>query len=383
VLGGEPLLGQRTGIGHYTWRLYLGLRAHTAVDEVLAFAHLRWIDPQADAGAAAQSPSPQRPAAWRRLLRMLPGCPRLRAAVQAARFRRSLARLGGPLLYHEPNYVLRPFDGPSLATIHDLGWLHHPDWLDPATRRWLEAGMPRSLERATRIIAVSEFVRRELIEILGIAPARISVTPLGVDARFHPRGTRELTPALARYGLTPGGYLLSVATLEPRKNLQRLLRAFAALPLRLQRARPLVLVGPAGWGAAAERAQAERLERRGLLRRLGYVGDQALRDLFAGAAGVAAPSRYEGFGLPVLEGMASGVPVLTSAGSAMVEVAGEAALLVDPLDDGAIRDGLERLLSDSELQARLSAAGPRRAQAFRWERTLDATLEAYRAALAG
>jgi alpha-1,3-rhamnosyl/mannosyltransferase len=280
-------------------------------------------------------------------------------------------------VYHEPNYVLRPFTGPAVTTIHDLGWLHFPHTLKTATRRIMERGMPQTLRRAAHFITVSRFVAEELTREFGIQPDRISVTPLGVDSRFRPFDVVESRLLMDRLDLVHGRYLLAVGTLEPRKNLSALVNAYGGLPTRLQERVPLVLAGGRGWGEALG-AHAARLQRAGRIRLLGYVSESDLVLLYAGAACFIMPSLYEGFGIPILEAMASGVPVVTSNRSAMPEVAGDAALLVDPDDITSIRDAVRQLLEDSSLCQRLVRAGLARASTFSWQQTVDSTLAVYR-----
>ncbi len=384
LLGAEPLLGPQTGIGTYSRALHRGIARERPDLRLDWVANGRLLAPDSSASEAGVTGG--RGAVidpLRRLLHRLPGYVALRqftlqySLTSSYRCWHEMSRRPPPgTLYHEPNFVLRPFNGPSVTTIHDLTWLHYPETMRLETRRLMERGMPRTLERADLLLTVSRFVRDELIDHLGVAAARVRVTPNGVDARFHPRNNAEIAMTLARYRLVGDGYLLAVATPEPRKNLVRLVQAFARLPSALQSRYPLVLVGGHGWGDTLQ-SEAEPLQRRGQLRRLGYVPDAELPALYAGARGFALPSLYEGFGLPILEAMASGAPVLTSNGSAMAEVADGAAILIDPLDVDSIAQGLRRLLADAELRAQLIQAGSAHARGFSWQQTVSLTLAAY------
>jgi alpha-1,3-rhamnosyl/mannosyltransferase len=214
----------------------------------------------------------------------------------------------------------------------------------------------------------------------------LRVVPLGVEAAYRPRDRDELAAVRTRHSLSDDAYLLVVATQEPRKNLARLARAYTALPEALRACHPLVIAGGRGWlNAELERTLAP-LEARGDVRRLGYVAEHELPLLYAGAHAFAFPSLYEGFGLPVLEAMASGVPVLTSRGSSLAEIArddeGEIALCIDPLDVEAMREGLQRLLTDTPWRSQAAARGLARASGYSWTRCVDATVAVYREVLA-
>jgi alpha-1,3-rhamnosyl/mannosyltransferase len=248
--------------------------------------------------------------------------------------------------------------------------------------RFLDRHLPRTLERANLVLTDSDFIAAEIASRFALPRAKIRTIPLGVDASFRPRAREEIVATLARYGLQDSAYLLVVATLEPRKNLARLVRAYAGLPAALKTRHPLVIVGARGWLSSELERTIAPLEASGTARRLGYVGEDELPLLYAGAHAFAFPSLYEGFGLPVLEAMASGVPVLTSNVSSLPEIAGDAALTVDPLDDDALRNGLERLLEDSAWRTAATARGIARAREYPWSRCVDATVEAYRAASA-
>ena len=385
IIGAEALLGPLTGVGNYTAELLRGLRAEPQIRSVRCFANFEWLeDPLAPAPKVAPAPGPRARrraiALARRIVRAVPGA---RAIVQRQRDRlqANMLNRSGASLYHEPNFVLRPFDGPTIATIHDLSVYLHPEY-HPAERvEYMTRHLPDTFARATRLVTVSETVRREVIEHLGIAPERVVAIHNGVGPEYHPREAAVLAPILAPLGLTPGGYLLAVGTLEPRKNFDGLLDAYEALPETLQRRYKLAVAGGQGWCNEALVRRLDRLAARGLVRSLGYVAADTLPAVYAGARGFAFPSFYEGFGLPVLEAAASGVPVLSSAGTAMAEVLGPHGLLVDPRDGSALAEGLRRLLEDESLQADARQAAPDFGTGFSWRRCVERTVSLYREVL--
>jgi alpha-1,3-rhamnosyl/mannosyltransferase len=291
-------------------------------------------------------------------------------------FRLHTRRLKGWLL-HTPNYVLMPFDGPALTTVHDLSWLSFPEAHPVERVRFLDRHLPETLARANLVLTDSGFIAAEIAERYGVPREKIRAIPLGVDASYRPRPREEIAPVLARHGLADSAYLLVVATLEPRKNLARLVRAYAALPPAQRARHPLVIAGARGWLSGELEKAIAPLEAKGEARRLGYVGEDELPAIYAGAHAFAFPSLYEGFGLPVLEAMACGVPVLTSNVSSLPEVAGDVALMADPRDDDALRAGLLRVLEDSSWRSGASARGVSRARDYPWSRCVDATVDAY------
>jgi len=288
-------------------------------------------------------------------------------------------RLARPHVYHEPNYVAFPWDGPLVVTVHDLSFVRHPESHPLDRLEHLARYLPATLARAAHVITDSQTVREEAIRHFGLDPRRVTAIHLGVGAEFAPRGPEATAAVLAKHGLAHGGYVLSVGTLEPRKNLVLALRAWASLPEAVRGGRPLVVAGMKGWLTESLVPLVERLEREGLVRFLGFVAQEDLPLLYAGALAVAYPSRYEGFGLPVVEAMACGVPVVTSTASCLPEVAGDAALLVDPDDEAAMAQALRSLLEDAALRGRLAAAGVARAREFTWARCAERTVAVYRA----
>ncbi len=364
-----------TGIGHYAQRLGIGLERHPDIARVLYFERFSWSStrPHQVRHAPLEGKAKEQ-------MRRIPLAADLYHGLRRACFRLTSGR-SGAALYHEPNYLLMPFDGPSVATIHDLSYLHYPQFHPKERIRRMEKLMPQTLKHADHLIAVSEFVRAEVIGILGVPADKITAIPEGADESFRVRRRDECEPVLSRYGLNGVEYLLTVGTLEPRKNLLGLIAAYSRLPKKTQEEHPLVVVGIKGWLSDALERQLEPLERRGRVRRLGYVASEDLPFVYGAAHAFAFPSFYEGFGLPPLEAMACGVPVMISNRSSLPEVAGDAALQVDPQDVEAMTRGLEQLLGDDAFRENASQAGPRRAAQFTWARCVDHTVGVYRKVL--
>ena len=265
-----------------------------------------------------------------------------------------------------------------VTTVHDLVPLRLPA-LVPARHRWaVRCLLGGAVRRARRVIAVSETTRGELLARYRLPPERVVVVPEAAAPHFAPPPPAALAAAHARFGLTRP-YVLFVGLLEPKKNLSVLLKAVAALRRRgVWGDTELVVVGAPGWGPdPVHRVQTLGLE--GAVRFVGPVADAELPALYGGALAFAFPSLWEGFGLPALEAMAAGAPVVASNRGALPEVTGGAALLVDP-SPGPLADALGRLLADPLLRERLREAGLARAAAFSWERTARETLSVYRAA---
>jgi glycosyltransferase involved in cell wall biosynthesis len=267
-----------------------------------------------------------------------------------------------------------------VTTVHDLIPLRFPS-LTPWRHRWaVRLLLPGALRRAARVIAVSRATREEVLDRYRLPPERVVVVPEAAHPRFAPPPAPERARVRARHGL-PGPYVLFVGLLEPKKNLGILLRAVARLRRRERfRGTTLAIAGAAGWGLGDLAGEAAGLGVGDLVRLLGPVPDQDLPALYAEALAFVFPSLWEGFGLPVLEAMASGTPVIATCRGAVPEVAGDAALLVEPEVD-PVADALDRLLGDPALRERLREAGCRRARTFSWERAAAETLAVYHAAL--
>ena len=271
--------------------------------------------------------------------------------------------------FYSPDFVLPPLTRrtTALLTVHDLSFLRHPETFTPALRRYLEDAVPRSVARADFILADSEATRRDLIALLRVPPGRITVLYSGLSSGFAAAPEPEERARLeARYGIGARPYILSVGTVQPRKNYIRLMQACD--PLIAGGEMELVIVGKPAWLAAPI---LEAAAQRPQVRMLGYVTEADLPAVYRQAAVFAFPSLYEGFGLPVLEAMACGAPVVGSTASSVPEVVGDAGLLVDPLDVSGWSAALSRMRDDAALRADLRARGLQRAAQFSWTRAAE------------
>jgi len=391
LLGADGVTGRRSGIGRVTLEVARALRdPGRLADLALLIGDVVSPPDILDRTTQAADAPPCRTRAMLAHARIVASrCPTA-VALHAWRLRRLLdhaardmaRRIGGKVVYHESNLIARPFDGATVVMMHDLAWRAHPALHPPERVAWIERRLPATLRQATRFVSVSDFTARTMVATLGIDRARIDVVSPGVSSMFRPMAACDAASVLARHGLVDRSYILAVSTIEPRKNFDRLLAAHVRLPVALRWRTPLVIAGGRGWGRTLDDDRAARARRDGSLRLLGHVPDAELVALYARAGVVAYPSLYEGFGLPVLEAMACAAPVVTSDGTALRDTAGDAALLVDPLDTDAIAAALRRILEDPELAASLRARGLAQAARFTWERTASGMIESWRTALA-
>jgi alpha-1,3-rhamnosyl/mannosyltransferase len=384
IVNAMSTVGARTGIGHYTWSLLACLRAQAGPDVIdsyptgLALQALHgWARLRRNIVArpgAQACPAGPAEAGWRRrLLARVRGY----GLALAERNFRAACRRGRYDLYHEPNYIAIGSDLPVVATVHDLSVLLHPHW-HPAERvADFERRFRQGLGRCHHFLAVSEFTRQEIIRHLGVAPDRVTRTHNGIRPGLGPMPAEQVRARLRQLGLPPR-YLLYVGTLEPRKNLLTLLRAYCGLPTALRERYPLLLAGGWGWGAEAVAAFLQ-VEGRGKgVLHLGYAAEADLSALYNGARALAFPSFYEGFGLPPLEMLACGGAVLASTAGAVAETAGAAAHLIDPADEAGWRDALHRILADDDWWRQLRRGAAEAARPFTWQRCAADTLAVYR-----
>ena len=277
-------------------------------------------------------------------------------------------------LFYAPDFLLPPLPRSvrTLVTIHDLSFIRHPETFPPQLHEYLTTAVPRSVGRADHILTDSEWTRKDVIELLSIAPERVTPLHLGVSGAFTAEATPDEREMLAaKYGITPGPYVLAVGTVQPRKNYERLIEAVDRV--RETKNVTLVIAGRTGW---LSEPVVEAVNARPHVRLLGFVDDGDLPALCRQAQVLAYPSLYEGFGLPPLEAMACGTPVVASSASSVPEAVGDAGLLHDPLDTDALADALLRALTDDELRADMRQRGLARAAEFTWTRTAHEWLAA-------
>lgn len=285
-----------------------------------------------------------------------------------------LSRFVTDTVVHGPNYHVPALQCARVVTLHDLSVMTWSECHQPDRVIRMKRMMHASVRAAHRIITDSEFNRREVLTYFGLSDERVVSVPLACDARFNPHSSVPNHLAL------PECYALWVGTVEPRKNLNTLLSAWQALPDEWRMQVPLVIAGGVGWRSEATHARLRQAEQEGWLRYLGFVSDSDLPGLYAGARLFCFPSCYEGFGLPVLEAMASGVPVVSSTAACLPEIGGDAVRYADP---SMVQDWVREILtvlSSPQEALRLRTLGLARAAEFTWERTARATLEVYRQA---
>jgi len=377
ILSADAVKYPLTGIGRYTLELASQLAAHS---EITSLRFLRGTRLSSSLSSPGQTPS-----AFSGIRSRLLKNPLTVKTYQwlAPRLKARALRGCEDHVFHGPNFYLPPFGGRSVVTIHDLSvydWAHcHP----PERVRYLRKEIERSLLQASLLITDSEFTRHELAARFGWPIENIRAVPLASSDDFHPRQPEALDVLRSRYGLTPGGYALFVGTVEPRKNISRLLAAYQRLPESARRRWPLILAGHEGWNSEDLHARIRQAEAGGWVRYLGFVAAQDLPLIYAGARLFVFPSLYEGFGLPVLEAMASGIPVVCSNSASLPEIAGHAAAMCDASDIDALTRWIEQGLVDEDWRARARECGLAKAGEFSWRRCATETAAAYRDARAG
>ncbi len=358
AIDATPLAVQKTGIGEYTHQLALHLALRHPQDDFLLVANFPFPPVKGPPNLKSKSCATN----WIAGRWWLAGLPRL--------LEQEGVRIFHGTDYSVPLLPLRP----SVLTVHDLSSVRWSHLHERRTRR-TSRRLPWMVRMAAHVITPTLAICEEVKQEFRLPGGKVSAIPLAPGPQFHAAAGDD-DPIRKRYGLDQP-YILFVGALEPRKNLVTLVRAFAGLPRQLLAETQLVICGPRGWKNDDFQAEIGRLQPANWLRMTGYVPDEDLPALYRGATVFAYPSLYEGFGLPPLEAMASGVPVIASNVPSLTEVLGDAALLVDPLDVEGWRQGIRTLLCAAEIRQTYVRRGNLHAQKFCWERSADLTYSIY------
>lgn len=380
-LNTTALLSPKSGIGQYVQQLSQRLVNNPSVD-LEFFCGLRW-------GSNA-SPSAETRAVFNRYASVnqktnsIPGARfatrKLKSMVRQAAF--SFGAINRKIdLYHEPNFVSFKCDKPTVITVHDMSPFRLASHHKPDLVKLFEEKLPGAVARASAIIVDSVFVKHEVIEYFPEVADWVFPVLLAAGPEFMPRAQPECLGFLDSQRLSYKKYILAVGTLEPRKNLLSALRAYAKLPETVRGDFPFVIAGMKGWLHGGFDAEAEQLIQKGQIRMLGYVSDEDLPKLYSCSALMVYPSIYEGFGLPPLEAMACGTPVVASNAASLPEVIGSAGITVDPADVDALSLGMSEVLQNPSLATALSEQGLAQARKFSWEKTAEDTVAVYRKVL--
>jgi len=373
ILNVDAITGPLTGIGNYANQLANKLPHNPDIDELKLYSSHRWIKDPEHALKANQML-----ASIRKNVPLKGTALKLYTWQKNLWFKKKSKPFDKNYLLHSPNYLLLPFEGKSITTIHDLSFIRYPETHPKERVAILEKELPKSINQASAIITDSDYIKREVHEILNIPNDKIHVVPLGVSKDYRPYAKKDYLPILKKYNLDNINYILSVATLEPRKNLNSLIDAYLLLPKPIRKQYKLVIAGARGWLSKDLFARIEMLMNRGEIISLGYIDSNDLPYIYSGSQGFALPSLYEGFGLPILEAMAAGTPVLTSTSSSLPEVAAGAAILTNANDIEDISNGLLQLVEDKNLQKEAIQKGLARAREYTWEKCIDKTVDVYK-----
>lgn len=384
LFNATPLLTPLTGIGQYVLQLFTALQTHHKIHLFSYYPNKLENGlylPHYNALESADDPQKLQNQFQKNLVHFLTKIPfqrDIRHFVEPYIFKKRCQTLPEGTIYHEPSFVCFPFDGPKVVSVCDLSTFDCPEMHPKSRVRFLEKGMPQTLKEAEKIFVISHFTQERLQHWFKVDHSKIICTHLGARWGFYPRNEFESVQFLKKYNLKSKTYILSIGTLEPRKNLNTLFAAFSKLPQHLQERYPLVVVGKDGWLEKGIVQSAMPLVEKGLLRFLGFVPDVDLPFLLSQAKAFSYPSLYEGFGLPVLEALSCGVPTVASNATSIPEVAGDAALLHEAENVDALCQHLQNVLENEELAQSLIQKGLGQAKKFSWQQCAQQTFEAYR-----
>jgi len=381
LVNATSLMPPLSGIGHYTQQLLLQLYQCSDIEEINAFIDIKHIKHQqlyelVHAHEQQNNTETKKEffSSYRQILRAaarhIPLSRLLKQKIQQQLFKKTVKQFKDHI-YWESNYISVPFDGYTAATIYDLSHIRYPQYHPSARVKWLNKQLPETIETAHSLITISQFSKQEIISYFNVPEDKISIVPPAVSPAFRCKYNKEQLRQLKQQLNLPEHYILSVGTLEPRKNLTGLVQAYSLLSKSLRKHYPLVIVGARGWHTNEIDKLIKPFITTGQIIMLGYVAQQQLPLLYAAADVFAYPSHYEGYGMPIAEAMCSNTAVLTSNVSAMPEVAAGSALLVNPDDIDQMAEKLTELLEDQNKRAALQTKGRQISDSYRWENSAE------------
>lgn len=365
ILSVDALSPSLSGIGRYTWELASRLKIANDIEQIRYFRAGQWVDNPASllcnkftvSKGKLKYPRWAKDWYWQRACR--------------------------GQIFHAPNYFLPPYAENGVVTVHDLSVFKYPEAHPIERIKQFEKTFQQTLSIAEHLITDSEATRLEVITYFNWPSERITAIHLGVSDSFAPKSATQINPTLRRYNLNYKSYSLCVSTIEPRKQIDKLLTAYAMLPKKILDDFPLVLVGGKGWHSEHLHIEIESAQKAGWLLYLGFIDEADLPAIYAGAQLFVYPSIYEGFGLPIAEAMASGVPVVTSNRSTLLEIASGAARLVDPEDIDALSMAIEESISTHEWRREAIVQGLSVSKKYNWDQCINHTVKVYNKVLFG
>lgn len=371
VLGCDPLLAPLTGIGHYTQQLGTGLLNSSRIEKLKLFAHGKYYGHEllleSDNSEKSEIVNGTLWAALRSNLASSNLAVSLYSKLIPLIEKRALSGKRD-YIYHSPNFLLPNHGGKRIVTIHDLSTLVHPEFHPSSRVKLVNQAIEQSVKFADHIITDSVFIKDQLCDGFALPANKVTAIHLGVSEHYFPRNEVQCNHVLSSYGLGFKQFLLFVSTIEPRKNVLRLLQAYQLYREQDSSGLPLILVGGAGWNSDEEHRIIKKLEAKGWIKYLGYVKQSEIPVLYAASKGIVFPSLYEGFGLPVAEALQSGVPVITSENSAMSEFSAEGVYQVNPYDVDSIKMAICNLVQNDHESKSIT---------FDWSDTVEATIDVY------
>lgn len=385
ILATDPIFWPLTGIGKYTLEIARRYCSEPRLSDIRFFNLGRWrsvheIQQLSDESSGGSSKSSSKITIFGTLRKSLSNnglVVNAYSRISPYFFKQKLKSYSKDYIYHSPNFMLPQFDGKKVATFHDLSILKYPEFHPRPRVRFLHPEILKAAQNADHIITDSEGVRQEVIEFFAKSPEEVTAIPLASALTDGSPDPVLLDSFLKCHSLVKQNFFLFVSSIEPRKNINRILDAYESLSPALRKQYPLVLTGSSGWKSEDILKRINLLSESGQVRYLGYTSDLELKYLYCAAGTLVFPSIYEGFGLPIIEAQAMGVPVITSNISCMPETAGGAALFVDPYDVDAISGALEKVMLDEDLRNILKKEGLKNAGRFSWDETATRTLDVY------